>query len=45
MFGIGGALGMYAGARIQRFVPAKIIKAILTVCVMLIAAKYIIGFF
>jgi hypothetical protein len=45
MFGIGGALGMYAGARIQRFVPAKIIKAILTACVMLIAAKYIIDFF
>lgn len=45
MFGIGGALGMYIGARIQRFVPARIIKGILTVCVLLIAAKYIIEFF
>ncbi|NIP44773.1 MAG: TSUP family transporter [candidate division Zixibacteria bacterium] len=45
MFGIGGAIGMYTGARIQRFMPARIIKAILTICVLLIAARYIIGFF
>jgi uncharacterized membrane protein YfcA len=45
MFGVGGAMGMYIGARIQRFVPASIIKGILTICVLLIAAKYIIGFF
>ncbi|HEQ98624.1 MAG TPA: sulfite exporter TauE/SafE family protein [candidate division Zixibacteria bacterium] len=45
MFGIGGAIGMYAGARIQRYMPARIIKAILTICVLLIAAKYIIDFF
>jgi uncharacterized membrane protein YfcA len=36
---------MYTGARIQRFMPARIIKAILTICVLLIAVRYIIGFF
>ncbi len=45
MFGIGGAVGIYIGARIQKFVPAKAIKIILTVCLFFIAAKYIIDYF
>jgi uncharacterized membrane protein YfcA len=44
-FGVGGAFGMYIGARIQRFVPAKAIKTLLAACVSLIAVKYIIEFF
>ncbi len=45
LFGIGGLAGIYAGARLQKYVPAKIIKIILAVCILLVAGKYIIGFF
>ncbi len=43
-FGIGGAIGMYVGARIQRFIPARAIKALLAACVLFIAIKYVIEF-
>jgi len=45
LFGIGGAAGMYCGARMQKFVPAKAIKSILAGCILFIAIKYILGFF
>ncbi len=45
LFGIGGAAGMYCGARMQKFVPAKAIKGILAGCILFIAIKYILGFF
>jgi hypothetical protein len=45
LFGAGGTLGMYLGARIQKFVPAKIIKGILCSCILFVAGKYIFGFF
>ena len=45
MFGIGGAAGIYVGARIQKFLPARGIKIVLTVIMLIIAGKYIIGFF
>jgi len=45
LFGLGGMAGMYLGARCQRFVPARVIKAILSVCLVFVAGKYIIGFF
>ena len=45
LFGIGGMAGMYLGARCQKFIPAKIIKAILMGIILLTAAKYVIGFF
>lgn len=45
LFGLGGLLGMYAGARTQKHVPARVIKAMLCVCVLFVAAKYVIGFF
>jgi uncharacterized membrane protein YfcA len=45
LFGIGGAAGMYLGARTQKFVPAQAIKAMLGLVVLFTAAKYIIGFF
>jgi len=44
-FGVGGALGVYVGARLQRFVPAKLIKIVLVVALITIAARYIGGFF
>jgi uncharacterized membrane protein YfcA len=40
-FGLGGAAGVYVGARLQRFLPARVIKGILIVVMLLIAVKYI----
>ena len=45
LFGTGGLLGMYLGARTQRFVPERVIKGILCGCVLFVALRYIIGFF
>ncbi|MBC2709526.1 MAG: sulfite exporter TauE/SafE family protein [Desulfosarcina sp.] len=45
LFGAGGILGMYLGARTQKYVPAKYIKAMLCACVLFVAGKYILGFF
>jgi len=45
LFGIGGFAGMYCGARMQRFVPEKVIKWILLVCILFTAGKYIVDFF
>ena len=45
LFGSGGIFGMYLGARTQKFVPARIIKSILCICVLFVAGKYILGFF
>jgi uncharacterized protein len=45
LFGIGGFLGMYLGARTQKFVPARIIKGVLCGCVLFVAVRYVVGFF
>lgn len=45
LFGIGGAAGMYAGARLQRLLPATLIKLVLAVALLFIAARYVIEFF
>ncbi len=44
LFGLGGALGMYLGARLQRFMPAKIIKYILACSMLFTACKYVFDF-
>jgi uncharacterized protein len=44
-FGIGGFIGMYLGAKFQKFVPASVIKWILAACIWFIAVNYIAGFF
>ena len=44
LFGAGGFAGMYCGARLQKFMPAKIIKILLAIIITLLAAKYIINF-
>lgn len=41
LFGLGGFAGMYCGARMQRFVPAKLIKAILTFCILFTGIRYL----
>ncbi len=45
LFGIGGFLGMYIGARMQKFMPARVIKIILTACVLFVSGKYLLDFF
>ena len=41
LFGVGGFLGMYLGARAQKYVPAKAIKLVLALILMSLALKYI----
>ena len=45
LFGIGGMVGMYLGARLQRYMPARLIKTLLAVCMLSIAVKYIAELF
>ena len=45
LFGIGGFVGMYLGARFQKFVPQKIIKLMLGLIIVFLAIKYISQFF
>ena len=45
IFGIGGILGMYLGARTQKYVPSRVIKGMLCACVLFVAGRYILGFF
>ncbi len=42
LFGLGGFAGMYLGARMQRFVPAKWIKAGLAVLLVYLAIRYLV---
>lgn len=41
LFGLGGAAGIYLGARLQRYIPARAIKLLLVVCIAVVVAKYI----
>ncbi len=41
LFGLGGAVGIYLGARMQRFFPAKPIKIILTCALLFTSLKYL----
>lgn len=45
LFGVGGLAGTYVGARLQKFMPEKIIKVIIGVLVTGLAASYIVDFF
>ncbi len=45
LFGIGGFAGMYCGARLQKFMPQKIIKIFLGLIITMLALKYILQFF
>ncbi|MCX5875201.1 MAG: sulfite exporter TauE/SafE family protein [Deltaproteobacteria bacterium] len=44
LFGLGGMVGMYLGARCQKFVPARAIKWMLAGIMVLTATKYILDF-
>jgi len=45
LFGVGGMVGMYLGARSQKLVPAIIIKWMLCAILIFTACKYIFAFF
>ena len=45
LFGIGGLLGMYFGAKYQRHIPERIIKLILALVIFTVSGKYIVQFF
>ena len=45
LFGIGGLLGMYLGATCQKYVPERIIQAMLSVIILAVSANYIFQFF
>jgi len=45
LFGAGGFVGIYCGARLQRYLPAKIIKIILILTMTFIAIRYIVNMF
>ncbi len=41
MFGLGGVAGMYVGARLQRRLPARLIKIILTGLLLAVSIRYL----
>ena len=45
LLGIGGLLGMYLGARCQKYMPERIIQAILALIIFAVSANYILQFF
>lgn len=45
LFGAGGLMGMYFGAKVQKYAPEKWIKLMLGTVIIIVASKYILGFF
>ena len=45
LFGIGGLVGMYCGARLQKYFPAKAIKLVLGLIILFLSIRYIINIF
>ncbi len=41
LFGLGGFIGMYLGAKTQKYVPQKVIKVIMGIAILFLAVKYI----
>ena len=44
LFGVGGLLGMYLGATCQKYVPERVIQAILALIIFTVSANYILQF-
>ena len=44
LFGFGGLLGMYLGASCQKYVPERVIQAILALIIFAVSANYILQF-
>ncbi len=45
LFGLGGFIGMYLGAKTQKYMPQKFIKTVVTIAIVFLAVKYILQFF
>jgi uncharacterized membrane protein YfcA len=45
LFGVGGAAGVYLGARLQKRLPARLIKGLLAALIAFVALTYILGYF
>jgi len=45
LFGLGGLLGMYLGATCQKYVPERLIQAILALIIFAVSLNYILQFF
>jgi hypothetical protein len=45
LFGIGGFIGMYIGARLQKYVSAKVIRIGLGIIISSLALRYLVGYF
>ncbi len=45
LFGVGGFVGMYLGARLQKFFSGKVIRIGLGIIISGLALRYIVGFF
>jgi len=45
LFGIGGFIGMYCGARAQKFIPERLIKLVLGLLIISLSIRYILQFF
>jgi len=45
LFGAGGLVGMYLGARVQKYMPGRWIKLMLGTVIIIVASKYILRFF
>jgi uncharacterized protein len=45
LFGLGGLVGMYVGARLQRRLPTRLIEAFLAFIVTAISLRYVVGYF
>ncbi|MBM9536323.1 sulfite exporter TauE/SafE family protein [Desulfobulbus alkaliphilus] len=44
LMGTGGMIGMYVGARMQKFVPATVIKWLLACILLFTGGRYVLGF-
>jgi hypothetical protein len=45
LFGIGGFVGMYLGASVQKYVPGAIIRPILAIIISAVGLRYVMGYF
>jgi uncharacterized membrane protein YfcA len=45
LFGVGGMVGMWFGARCQRLVPARAIEGVLGLVLLAVAVPWVVGFF
>ncbi len=45
LFGVGGFIGMYFGASMQKYVPGSVIRPILAVVISGVGLRYVLGYF